>query len=457
MARVSHPPAWEDLLSDRPQRFVEVMRDPGIAAQLRRAADSAKGYLHWTKFRHLTGLPEEITTEEAWGIVAFLRVSNARELPFTTATGSSIKVNVTDPLRAALHRITGHRPLLQAGLPNRPDADVLEGMASYRLKALIDEAYYSAVIEGAVSARRDAHRMVKEGREPRTQSEWMILNNYRVGKQMSRWVEQPLTPELIREVQEVVTQGTLEDPADSGRLRTTDDIFVMDNQTSEVVHVPPPHTQLEERLERLCRFANEDEDDEAFLHPLVKATLIHYQLAYDHPFADGNGRTARWIALWFLLRLPEFWWFAMLSISRMTSHDRAAYYDAFRFAATDGFDATYLVRHQVAAIEKEMGHFARFLQSRQDLLLAARRELRIEDGLNVRQLALFDSALRHGSGAEFTQIGHKRFHAVSHKTARADLEELVGLGLLDRHEGRPIRYRPTARLLSLRTSGHAGA
>ncbi len=410
-------------------------------------ADSGAGYMHWTKFRHARPFPSGVTREEAWALVRLQRTSNARALPFVTKEGAPISVTVTDPLRAALHRIDGHRDLLRAGLPSVPDPGLVESMASYRLRALIDEAYYSALIEGAVATRSDARRMIREEREPRNNSERMILNNFEAGRRMAEdWIRQPLTPALICEIQEQVTRGTLERPEDAGQIRTSDDVRVEETVTGEVVHFPPPAAELGDRVAKLCEFANQEESDDNFLHPIVKATLLHYQLAYDHPFGDGNGRTARWIALWFLLRLPEYWWFGMLSISRMTSHSKEAYYHAFQCAAADEFDATYLVRHQVQSIEKEMARFAAFLNHREHLHRTFRRNLRLQDRLSIRQLALVDHALKNPGHSKYTQIGHSQYHGVSRVQARRDLEELVDLDLLKREEGRPVIYRPTLRM-----------
>lgn len=63
-------------------------------------------------------------------------------------------------------------------------------------------------------------------------------------------------------------------------------------------------------------------------------------------------------------------------------------------------------------------------------------------GFNHRQLALLSDALRHGDRV-YTFGVHARTHRVTHETARADISQLAGRGLLDRHQlGR--RYRFTA-------------
>lgn len=83
----------------------------------------------------------------------------------------------------------------------------------------------------------------------------------------------------------------LDNSEDEGRFRTNDDIYVVDNLSGEVVHFPVPYTEIPELILLLCRLFNE-KGSENFVHPIIKGTLIHFLLAYIHPFCDGNGRTA---------------------------------------------------------------------------------------------------------------------------------------------------------------------
>lgn len=382
----------------------------------------------------------DLSADQAWVLVKFQRAASARPLPFRSRSGRPIQVVVTDPLRAALRRIDLHQDLLEAGLPggNSPESE------TYSRRAFLEEAYFSSRIEGADTTRAVAREMLRTGRAARNRSEQMILNNYRALTELDEWAEEPLSPSLLCQIQEMVTEGTLDDPRDGGRVREDDEVRVVDRVTGEVVHVPPTHPELPERLERICDFANAPDDDESFLHPVVRAVLLHYQIAYDHPFGDGNGRTARWVFLWSLIRRPEYWWIRFLPVSRMIERVRASYYRAFQDAASDDFDATYLVRHQVRCVEQEMVDFGKFLRRRMELREHSRRRLKLEDHLNARQLALFDYLSRHPD-AVFGQREHAGYHGVTLVTAGRDLNELAELGLLKREGRKPIVYRPTAR------------
>jgi len=54
-------------------------------------------------------------------------------------------------------------------------------------------------------------------------------------------------------------------------------------------------------MEAMCAFVN-GRDTEPFIHPAIRAMILHFWLAYDHPFVDGNGRTARALFYWAMLR-----------------------------------------------------------------------------------------------------------------------------------------------------------
>ena len=222
----------------------------------------------------------------------------------------------------------------------------------------------------------------------------------------------------------------------------------MDATTGDSVFVPPPAAQLAERVERLCEFANAPDSDGAFVHPVTRAILVHHQLAYDHPFADGNGRTARALFMWSILR-AGYHWFRALSISRAVHAARDAYYRAFRDVQDDESDVTYFVRQQLRCIEREIDHLARFLEKRASLDRWLDEKKALSAPLNARQVSLVDHALSHVD-AVFTANEHAAYHGVTQPTAWKDLTTLVEMKLLDaRSRGRRKLYTPSAKLRRL--------
>jgi Fic family protein len=94
-------------------------------------------------------------------------------------------------------------------------------------------------------------------------------------------------------------------------------------------------------MEALCRYAN---DDSEFTHPLVKGAITHFMTAYIRPFADGNGRTARSLMYWYMLR-SGYGLFEYLAVSKTIKAHRRKYDDAYAICETDGLDLTYFIRY----------------------------------------------------------------------------------------------------------------
>ena len=251
----------------------------------------------------------------------------------------------------------------------------------------------------------------------------MVYSNIKTG---------PIPPARIIELHRFLTEDTLDDPAAAGRLRESDDVHVEDHRDGTIIHQPPRAAELPERLERLCQFANGDEKGEPFVHPVMRAILIHFMIGYDHPFVDGNGRTARALFYWSMAR-QGYWLMEFLSISHILRKTPAQYVRAYLHTETDDNDATYFIIHQLEVVRKSISTLHEYLdrtvkeQRATARLLASSRKLR--DKLNHRQIALLTHALRH-PGERYRVEGHQRSHAVVYETARSDLLGLAKLGLL---------------------------
>jgi Fic family protein len=414
------PPGRLELMKEiSPDRLLEIMKivsEPTVSGK----------YLHWDDLRHRTP-PQGLSLPEWWLGIKFQR-GPQKFLPLTDIHQHPFSYHVTDSVQESLHRID-----LQAGGAVQVPEPVTnpETKKRYLVRSLIEEAITSSQLEGAATTREVAKEMIREGRPPRDLDEQMILNNYATMQRIGEVRKEPLSKGLVFELHRRVTEGTLGDPTAAGRFRRDDEYRVIGNDFGEVFHRPPPAWQLEERMEAMCRFANQSES-EGFVHPAIRSIILHFWLAYDHPFVDGNGRTARALFYWSMLH-REYWLFEFISISQMILRGPTRYGEAFLHTETDENNLTYFIIYHNDIINRAMSSLHRYIESRGRELRALDSRLRGIVELNHRQRDLIRHALRH-PGYTYTIESHRASHDVVYQTARTDLLDLEERGLLSKRK-----------------------
>ena len=437
---VATPPAWNELVNSFVQnsdRLVEIVRTP---------PGEDGDYLHWEKVRHLEP-PDGLSHEEWWFRIKWGRQNALRALPLTDPEGNHFVYGQPDPVLRLL-RYVDQRASGEIAMPEVVTADD-QARQHYLVNSLMEEAIRSSQLEGATTSRGVAKELLRSGREPEDRSERMIFNNYRA-LQFMREVGKELTPETVLQLHKIVTEGTLEDPSAAGRLQTPDEerVKVFERNSDRVLHYPPPADQLPKRLASLCEFANEPDDAEPFIHPAVRAILLHFWLAYDHPFEDGNGRTARALFYWYM-RTRGYWLVEYLTVSRILANAPTKYATAFLQTETDDRDTTYFVLYQLKVIERAIKELHEYLGRKAKEIREVEQLMRSGVAeFNHRQLALLSHAMRHPDHV-YTLQGHAASHNVTHETARSDLLALVDKGVFERHRvGRRHSFTPHPQLAS---------
>ncbi len=299
----------------------------------------------------------------------------------------------------------------------------------YLVRSLIREAITSSQLEGAATTRNVAEEMLRSGRKPKDRGEQMILNNYMTMQKIGQWKDEDLTADLVFRIHRMVTQHALDNPEASGRFRTYDEKIAVQNEfTGEIFHEPPQATELSGRMEKMCSFAN-GKTPKLFVHPVIRAVILHFWLAYDHPFADGNGRTARALFYWSMLR-QGYWLFEFISISEILLKAPSKYALSFLYTETDENDLTYFIIYQAEVIQRAILSLHNYIETKSKELEITESLLKTAPDLNHRQQALISHALRH-PGRRYLVEEHRRRHRVAYETGRRDLSSLKKLGLLD--------------------------
>ncbi len=414
--------------------------------------DGRGRYLHWDDLRRRTP-PDGLTQEQWWLSMAVARRNIARVLPLRTSSGSEFRFSNVDAVQELVHHIDQ-----QASGQILAD-DVVTNLKSsdrYLVSSLVEEAITSSQLEGASTTRQVAKEMLQTGRPPKDRSEQMIANNYSamlLAEELAR-SGAPLTPTDVLDLHRVVTEGALDDPLDAGRLQNAHEERISVRWTDDtLLHVPPPATELQHRLEMMCEFANGTLGD-GFLHPVVRAIVLHFWLAHDHPFVDGNGRTSRALFYWSMQR-SGYWLTQYLSISSILRKAPTQYARSYLLVETDDSDITYFVLYQLGVVERAIESLKQYLSRK----IAETRELGVllrgASELNHRQLAILTDAIKDPSDP-FTFAAQARRHRVTHQSARTDLLKLEELGLMERSkrgkkfvfravEDLPVRLRDMAK------------
>jgi len=429
------PPIFNELFSssDKSEEKQRVMSRIFELVPTDIGKDREKEYLHWERLKYKQ-LPEHVENhEEWWYIMKFRRASSYRNLPFISKAGNPFVYWVPDPIQQRLYAVdqqASGRVQIAEEVTNPTTRD------RYLVNSLIEEAITSSQLEGASTTRKVAKEMLRESRRPKDKSEKMIFNNYQAMSFIREVVDQPLSKELLLELHRIVTDGTLDDPTAVGRFRTSEEeVAVYDERDNTLLHVPPNADELETRINTLCSFANASEKRGEFLHPVVRSILLHFMVGYDHPFIDGNGRTARALFYWSMAK-RGYWMMEYISISTILKMGPAKYARSYLYTENDANDTTYFLdfnlRVIIRAIEKLQQYLARKAKEINQVEQILDSSL-FSRYLNYRQLAIISHALRNPNGT-YSIESHRKSHSVSYPTARSDLLQLVEFELIDKRK-----------------------
>ncbi len=434
------PPDWREIFT----KTSDFMERVFSSKELQEVIDDAKEkYPYWEDFRH-RHFPAKISPAEAWSFLKFSRLSSQEKTPIKSKEGSMFWFTLTKTLYRRLSTIDTHAAGLIEAMGDISNASNKEQLI---ISGLTEEAIASSQIEGANTSRKVAKDMLLSGRKPRTKDEQMIINNYQVMQKLENLKEIDLSENMLLDLQYTITRNTLDEADQGGRFRRDDDeIVVSDRLTGEVVFVPPEEKEMLSELKRLIAYANSPDRENNFTHPVVKATILHFWLAYLHPFADGNGRTARAIFYWYLMK-RGYWLFRYLAVSRVIKTSRKSYDEAFLHSEMDEEDLTYFILYITRSVCRSIDDLHSYYKKKAVEAEKLQKIANRHADLNERQIALLSFFKRHPELVTDIRT-HQSKHGVVYETARRDLLELAEKGLVaEVTKGRKKIYLPNTSLI----------
>ncbi|VVP69390.1 hypothetical protein PS910_00573 [Pseudomonas fluorescens] len=428
-----------------PEPFEAIMdRHPNDVADyivFHQVIDKEGRYLHFDQMRHK--IPRRLDRALAWSVVKMARRGQLSPI-----------ITLGEPSKPCWFVST---PAIQKAVSlcdQKTTTAVLRYMTNqigegkqleYLLNDLIDEeAISSSQLEGSATTTKVAKLLLSTQRGARTPDEKMIIGNYKMMQCAWELRDQPLSLKLIQDLHREGVEGIDDDHYRPGAFKNTDDVVVGDGNGG-IAHQPPPAITLEHRLESLIQWVNSDHattNTASYIHPVIKAIIIHFAVGFEHPFHDGNGRVARSLFYWYVFK-EGFPAFRYIAISSLLKRAPVKYGMSYMYTETDEMDLTYFIDHQCRIITEAIELF----QSNYDVAVRSIKDFEkflFDSGLygklSDKQRMVFNVA-NSNRARHFTVNNVKMNLGCSYNTAASVLNGLVELKLFKkRKEGKVWVY-----------------
>ena len=374
-------------------------------------------YYYWDKIKYLA--PDGIDPKALWYAVKMQRELNIQTIKFGKYR---FRFWITPYMQALLHEFDmsfGGTLSTNSIIPER-DKNI------FLTSSIMEEAIASSQMEGASTTRKVAKEMLRKQSKPKNKSQQMIVNNYATIRYLVEHKNVPFSIEELKTIHHSISSKTLDNSEDEGQIRTDDKVLVMDNITGEIAHTPPSYSELGELLTDMCHFANEDQSS-TFIHPIVKGIIIHFLLAFIHPFADGNGRTARSLVYWYMLQ-KGYWLTEYLSISRIIYKNKKQYEKVFLYTESDDLDLSYFILFNLKSMKKAYEELQVYLNLKISQQSSVHRFKNLH-GINERQAQVL-RIISDNPSVILTAKELSTRLGVTVRTARTDLQQLVAHGFM---------------------------
>ena len=304
----------------------------------------------------------------------------------------------------------------------------------YGIQAMEDEISSSFSVE-SIELNRDSVRKILRGYAPTDEQEESIYG-MKMGLDFMSDRSNAITEDNIFALYDMAIGRYLDegDKLNPGAYYRHDTVYIVGQ---DVEHVGLPHQKIPEYMGSLIEFINNDSS----MNDLLKAAAIHFYVAYIHPYFDGNGRMARLMHIWYLLR-QNYPAALYIPLSQYIHQSRSRYYAAFSLAEQNEklsglMDMTPFLAYFIEQVYDKLG-----LSRRQVDTLATYQSMLDGGGITVKERDLWTFVLSVYGSAEFsTKQLEKDFGSAAYATIRKFVLKFTDMGLLTaRQYGSRVRY-----------------
>lgn len=355
--RIKRPPkldlsmVWSEILKNHPEHIQEYFT-------LSHKTDEFGKYVHYDKLQYKLLPHKHIDPDLAWGVIKLAR-ENQKIKAFQMGDENIIcGFSLTPYIQKVLSDVD--RNTTTAALEWMTSNIGEEHYLKFLLNDLIeDESISSSQLEGAATTTLAAKNIIKKKKKPRTMDEKMILGNFKMMQFAWENKNKPLSVEMVKKMHKIGVDGIDDEKYTPGIFRTKNDDVVVVDYEDNIVHTPPNAENIERHFSVFIKWVNSCHDDASgrdYVHPLIKAIIIHFFIGYEHPFKDGNGRVARAFFYWFMFK-NNYAAFRYIAISTHLKQAAKKYGMSYVHSEMDELDLTYFIEHQCKVILHSINKF----------------------------------------------------------------------------------------------------
>lgn len=317
--------------------------------------------------------------------------------------------------------------------------------AKFQEEARIRTVYHGTRLEGNELSAEQAERVINtEGTQPEEVArqagivgkarDIQEIINYRSvldwindwGRRITQGTRPLYTEDMLRTLHSVSVHRIIP-PESCGQYRTQR-VIVRSVESGQIAYKPPIPEEVPLLVQEFMSWINGTESTTT--HTILRAAITHYQLVNIHPFIEGNGRTARAMAL-ALMYAEGYDVKRFFSLEQYFDNDIEGYYRAIKSVQeSKNEDMTYWLEYFTYGLAIELDRIKQsVLKLSQDFRLQKRLGQQV--ALSERQLIIMEYLQERGkvTSQELNDI----LPLISTDTVLRDIKDLIEKGIIRKH------------------------